>query len=993
VEYRFNNNFTCEQMSQKMIYKLQTMKKLIFIQFLSIVMMNLAFGQKSSTENGLYKISVSTDFEKKPRFLVTHKTKGISREIIPQLHLVYSLENPKLMASSAESFPGVIGWKQADGKVDNSIFNRNGQDVIATNVTFKDNRLIFRFKQTELGEPTLIVELPQGKEAPSFIMGIKTAKAGWYSLGFTGLEQTLPEKLDFLYQPLTWSWKRFPAQSCITEEAYATTAATFINKSGYTEGIAPSPEMIPYRYALSAHWNKAGDENDKMWKSFPINGPKGNSLFGLLLRSKEGFAQPTLFAPLLGGEKSFMKAGELYSFTCKYIFVPGDWMVGSDFIFRNIFKYKNERQNADCSLNQTFDNILNFAMNDAYGGWDKDLKASNYRFDVPGSVKNVSALHPLSLAMVTGNEEIYKLRALPMIEYVMSRERFLFSIEDKPNQSQNPSHFLKGPCVDIGELSGLHQFTKGQSTAFNEELNRLFGKTRKLNLDVETGGGSWQDYLARYHINNDKRDLETAVSGAENYLKKVFDNYSTRFKDFPAKEFTTDFTLKVYDLYQLYETTGIKRFLDASIVGARHIILWSRSNPQAPNTSITVNKGGEVEGIFPGRRFNNIQGESPFVKMDVVSYVTEHQVPAWQTSLVGLVPEAENTYMFGPVMLNHHAAWMLRLAKISGDTLLRDAAYNAIIGRYANFPGYYFTSFETNVYQKADYPMKPFFDVKYNAIFYNHVWPHLALLMDFLVSDFYYRSNGKIDFPSVYAPGYAFLTSKVYGNQAGTFMGNKGVRLWVPQGAISSSSIALNHIFGVTNKDLYVAFANTSPKIVKQTVRLNSLVIPWNSDKTYKVTIYNADGSIIGATTFKNGLLNVNVPANGLVAYKIEGLETQVALFQKQDYSSVKPSPTNRFKREVNSDSPLGITTAMIIQTFPQYANFYVFSDQTEKDWKSAILHYKIGDDSWKSIEDNSYPFEFDVHLSSPDASLIYRLEAIDIQNQKLVSNETIINN
>jgi hypothetical protein len=969
------------------------MKKLILIQTLCIGLLGFAFGQKNSIENGLYSISIPTDFDKKPRFQVIDKTKSISREITPQLHLLFSSENPNLTAASSEGFLGVVGWKGTNGKVENNVFNLNGLDVVAINVLLKDNRLIFSFKPTEFGEPTLVVELPKGNEAPSFIMGIKTAKKGWFSLGFTGLTQTQPEKLDFLYQPLTWSWKRFPTQSCITEEAYATTAAAFVNLTGFTEGVAPAPDMIPYRYALSMHWNKAGEENDKMWKSFPVNGLRGNSLFGLSIRNKAGLAQPMLFAPLLGGENSLMQANQTYTFTCKYLLVAGDWMAGSDFILRNIFKYKNERQNANCSLNQTFDNMLNFAMNDVYGGWEKDLKASNYRFDVPNSVKNVSALHPLSLAMVTGNEEIYKQRALPMIEYVMSRERFLFSIEDKPNQTQNPSHFLKGPCVDIGELSGLHQFTKGQTTAFSEELNRLFGKTRKLNLEVETGGGSWQDYLARYQINKDKKDVETAILGAENYLKKVFDNYSTSFKDFPAKEFTTDFTLKVYDLFQLYETTGLKRFLDAALVGARHIVLWSRSHPQAPNSVTTVNKGGKVEGIFPGRRFNNIHGESPFIKTDVTSYVPEQQISAWQSSLIGLVPEAQNTYMFGPVMLNHHAAWLLRLAKISGDTLLRDAAYNAIIGRYANFPGYYFTSFETNVYQKADYPMHPFFDVKYNAIFYNHVWPHLALLMDFLVSDFYYRSDGKIDFPSTYAPGYAFLTSKVYGTQTGTFMGNKDVRLWVPQGAISSASVALNHIFGVKDKDLFVAFANTSPKNIKQTIRLDPSVIPWNSSQNYRVTIYNADGSTIGITSCLEGIMEVYAPANGLVAYKIEGLETQVALFQKQNAISSKPSPTNRFKREVNSDNQLGTTTAMIIQTFPQYANFYLFSDRTEKEWQSAILYYKIGDDAWKNIEDTSYPFEFDVPLTDPNAPLIYRLEATDLQGRKLKSNDNKLNN
>ena len=86
-------------------------------------------------------------------------------------------------------------------------------------------------------------------------------------------------------------------------------------------------------------------------------------------------------------------------------------------------------------------------------------------------------------------------------------------------------------------------------------------------------------------------------------------------------------------------------------------------------------------------------------------------------------------------MLTHHAAWLLRLAHHANDPLLRDAAENAVLGRYANFPGYYFKSFETNVYQRVDYPLHPYQDLKYNAIFYNHVWPHIALIVDYLVSD------------------------------------------------------------------------------------------------------------------------------------------------------------------------------------------------------------------------------------------------------------------
>jgi hypothetical protein len=930
----------------------------------------------SPLENDLYRISIVSSPGAPPVIAVEHKPGGITRNLAPSMRIAFSSTDPQLVPSRADGFPGVVGWKKGGKVPDNNIHKCEGSTVSATAATQVDGRMVFTLAPNPYGTARLEISLPAGSEAPSITMGIRSARDGWFSLGFTGLDPVSPDKLDFLYQPLTWSWKRFPTTSCLTEEAYVTTAAAFINTAGFTEGIAPAPEMIPYRYALSTHWNKAGDPTDRMWKDFPADGPKGNSLFALSVRNNAGLAQPALFAPVLGGTNSFLKAGADYQFICKYLLAPGDWVAGSEFLLRKIFKYRNERQNATCSLNDTFDNMLAFAMNDTYSGWNPELKASNYRFDVPGGVKNVSALHPLSLALVTGDPEIYRLRALPMIEYVMSRERFLFSNDTTPNQAQRPSHRLTGPCVDIGELAGLHLMTRGRTSAFAEETKRLFGKTRKLNLEVESGGGSWQDYLARYQIHKDPTDLDKAKAGADHYLKQVFDNYSTSFKDFPAHEFTTDFTIRIYDLHQMYEVTGDKRYLDAAVVGARHIVLWSRSHPAAPDSTITVNPGGKVDGIFPGRRFNSVEGQNSFVKMDVTSRLPEQRVPAWRTSLVGTLPEAENTYMFGPVMLTHHAAWMLRLARESGDTLLRDCAYNAILGRYESFPGYYFTSLETDIYQRADYPMHPFLEEKYNALFYNHVWPHLALLMDFLVSDFHYRSNGGIDFPSVYAPGYAFLSSRTYGHKPGKFMGNGNVRLWMPSRALQSGAVALNHLFGIGEDGLFLALANTSPAPVRHTLRLNPSVIPWNAGQTYQVTILNAQGAVEGRTRSTNGELEVSVPANGLMAYKIEGLGAQAVVLDRYAAPTAKAPAGERFIRHSGPDALTGTTTAMIAQTFPQFADFYLFSDRTTEHWKSARLEYRIGGGVWQTAEDGAYPFEFGAHLPDPHAPLEYKLTA-----------------
>jgi hypothetical protein len=266
--------------------------------------------------------------------------------------------------------------------------------------------------------------------------------------------------------------------------------------------------------------------------------------------------------------------------------------------------------------------------------------------------------------------------------------------------------------------------------------------------------------------------------------------------------------------------------------------------------------------------------------------LAEQQVPAWQTSLVGLPPEQPYTYGNGPIMLTHHPAWFLKLAYLAKDSLLKTAAYNAILGRYAGFPGYYYTSLHTNVYQFANYAMHGYWDIRYNALFHNHIFPHITLLIDFLVSDAFYRSAGKVDFPAVYAPGYAYLSSKVYGSKMGTVFGNNNVRLWLPAGAIQSTNVAFNHVLGIAENDFYVIFTNTSNSEVKSFARLNPDIIPWIKGKSYPVTVYYADGKT-ATTTCKDGLLETDVMAQGLTAYKIEGLKVEVPLFKKMTESKI----------------------------------------------------------------------------------------------------------
>lgn len=927
--------------------------------------------------NNRYRISVPARLDGRSVMTVERLDQpGVRRRVAPSLLVQVSTDDPGLQQTNADKFRYPIGgWKRSEKLIERDAFRAApGTQYRAVRVLQDGaNTLVFSFREDPAGTPGLRVTLPSGSDAPVFEMQFTPKNEAWYSLGFTGVAATDTANVRFLYQPMTWSWRRFPARSYLVPEAFALTAATFVNTADasgrlFTEGIAPDPSEIPYRYAKTP-----------------------NSRFGLVLRNETGKAQPMLFAPILGGQDSRMKAGQTYSFKTRYVLHRGNWYAGTQHLLRDIFHYRNERENATVSLNQTLENMIDFAMG-PYGGWVEELKGADYVQDAVGTVKNVSALHALGVALSTGNIEIYRRRALPMMEYVMSREKYLYSISDTI-RLQSPSHFLRGPCVEIGELSGLHDMTGGRTSAFRLETERIFGKARQLNLKTATGGDSWQDFLARYRMTRNPADLEQARQKADAAIRQELDAYPTNFltsaglKDAEAF-FYTDFTPRWYDLLELYEETKESRYLTASVAGARQMLLWLRSNPVAPDSIITVNRGGVVQGQA-GKRYK-INSYEPLPGFDKTIQVPEQRIPAWRTSLVGLSPEQPQTYVGGgPVMLTHYAPFLLRLAHLTGDSLLRDAAYNAVVGRYANFPGYYFTNLHTNVYQSPDYPLHNYWAIKYNSIFYNHVWPHIALVMDFLVSDAYRLSKGRVNIPSAYAPGYAFLSSKVYGHRAGTVFGNPNVRLWLPAKAVQMDDIALNHLFGVGENDLYVVLMNTAGRRVTSGLRLHPDIIPWNAGQNYRVTIYAADGQATESTIL-DGKLTANVPARELVALKIHGLKVDIPL-QRQasgeeglvaSNGTTLAAPAGFSRRETGTK--LGTVTGMLFNLVPQFSDAYIFTDATEKTLKQVTLRYRLGNSSWQTIADDRYPYEFSIHLADPQQALGFELEAVDLTNNRV---------
>ena len=363
--------------------------------------------------------------------------------------------------------------------------------------------------------------------------------------------------------------------------------------------------------------------------------------------------------------------------------------------------------------------------------------------------------------------------------------------------------------------------------------------------------------------------------------------------------------------------------------------------PRIPDTELTVNPGGHV----PVYSYLKNKGHTPMNS-------PEERVPAWRLSEIGLTPESSGT-MAGHrgIFMANYAPWMLRIAALTGDALLHDVARSAVVGRYRNFPGYHINTARTTIYERADYPLRGHKELSVNSFHYNHIWPHMSILIDFLVTDAFARSRGAIDFPAHFIEGYAYLQSRFYGDRPGKFFDRDDAVLWLPRRLIKSGSVEINTLAARGRAGLYLAFTNQSQESVTTEIALNAGLLPQLTGQTFRTRVFR-DGS---ATALRDGRLTVTVPPMGLTAVEIEGLVV-VPKFQDR---LVGARATDAWRRD-HVELPFGGTHAMILNFGPAATTAFIYLEADESKFKSVSLTYTIAGRR-TTLTDTAYPYEFTV--------------------------------
>jgi hypothetical protein len=786
--------------------------------------------------------------------------------------------------------------------------------------------------------------VPAGSQPPLVSYQFTPRQDGWYSVGYTGAPEVTPGNAELIWQPLIWNEKRFPDQSYLTQAFRATLPTTLVTQGGATVGVLAHPDEFPF---------------------MPLPTFKQNNPFGVAVRNAAGNAQPMLFAPVLGGERSQMKAGQKFPFRVMLPVVRGKTPDAFIQLSRSVYGFRDFRENVDVSLNETFENMVSYGMSN-WSRFNDELRGCDYSTDAPGAVKNVSSLHPLSVALVTDNREIFDKRVRPIMESQMSREKFLF-VTNPAIRIQNPSWLLKGPAAPISELGALYQISSGRTGAFASLAEGKFGKDFNYNLNEITRGDRWQNSLAMFRMTGESRWKERLIKDADAYLARRFGSAPTDFSDpdAPGMFFWGMFVPHWLDLLELYETTGEKRFLEASADAARRFTMSMWMSPAVPDGKVKVNESGRAPNYRPGKTIP----------------VEPEEVDAWKLSEMALTPESAGTSKGHRAILNaHHAPYMMRLARLTGDRYFHDIARSAVVGRYTNFPGYHINTDRTTAFMKPDFPLRGKELNTTTSMHYNHPWPHAAMLLDYLVADAEYKSEGRIHFPSEHAEGYAYLQTKSYGHAPGSFYGDEDVWLWMPAKLVATDSIQVNYLSARGKGKLYLALTNQSSRPVDTAVRINSQLV--TIPKGSRVSVRPHGGEAV-TQTWDGQPLKVSLQAAGLTVITVETADVKTEIQQ-----AIAQKPEVKWPAPVKLD--VGGCTGMVMSFGPGLTSAYVYLEATFKVLKEVTLKYNVGK-GWQELNDMSYPYDFTVPLADDVSEFRFQINCKRPNGEIVNSKEGVI--
>ncbi len=593
-----------------------------------------------------------------------------------------------------------------------------------------------------------------------FELRVTTARDGFYSAGLCAFDPLPREAAEFVQLPPLYQFQRLPLRPEMVTSTLTPHPMVLVQTR---PGGSSSPPLCLV----------ASAEPDRLPFQWPT---ASNMVYGFSLLNASGLVQPCAFSPVLGTDASRWTAGTTQSVAWRVLAHPGDWTAALEHYAGRVAGVRDYRRPVGTSLTEAALNMMDLMLDDAAGGWTADMKGF-YDIETPSMGKQAAPLAVIAASLVARDGKAWRERALPTIEFTLrSRGSAVVSTGHDgrnnvplPNQLAVPSAFY-----DTAYWEGVHALTGGLNPWLAEfaapggtaSHSRAYNTSRR-----------WVSDLALHRLRPDPALLEQAKRGADDFVRAEI--FGRQTKPVPFEMFyNIHFYPAWWELPDLYEATGDRRYLDAAAEGAFHTIAGLWSHPRVPEGDTVIHRGGQEQihhrvwwrdGGTYRLGWPRQPGDTP-----------EHRVPAWQVSAVGLGLEQPSTYTCYPQAMNHimMSVWspnLLRVHLHTGREVFRTAARNSIIGRFANYPGYYLTTFTDVVHG----PRYPYEGPDLTCFYYHHLPVQFGFTLDYLVTQARVGSGDRVRFPWSRQRNYAWFDFRVPTPQPGEVYGEPGAVLWL----------------------------------------------------------------------------------------------------------------------------------------------------------------------------------------------------------------------
>lgn len=821
---------------------------------------------------------------------------------------------------------------------------RNFESIVQRVTQLDATHLRLDFYPTDAGTLTATWELPLRSRTVGVQLSLRATQSGQYALGYLFGNSKPLDQVDELLMPFMVQRKRFPRNPYTLLQAMCPTPVslvqTAVEGSPLTWGVCADPSEIPYEFP---HPEK--------------------SRFGLQIRNARGQVQPAIYGPVIGTPLSQTKPGNQVKFAFRILVQSGDWYAAYRTGADEVFGWRDYRVNGPVSLTDAALNMIDLYLDDRYGGWWERAKAP-YQIESKNGSTQSSPLTAVALYRLTGDAELYRRRTLPTLEFMLSRDGSHFSPVPE-DTGRYPEGSMNGPAKLYGTTTygGLWEIMNRRTTAFREIALPPEGIRYSKSYSHSQ---PFEEWLARYLFTGDTNALARAISEADDYIAKQLAKPPTEDIG-TAPFFLISFTPAWEGLLRMYEVTREKRFLDAAAFGARVVMtgMWTQPTPVMEN--ITIHPGGVCDGDLLNRKFHKGPEEFRLGWPRKANDTPEHQVPGWLVSNVGLGFEQPVTY---PIKGNggrmiFQAPWtpgFLRLAQFTGDNEFTTYARNAVVGRWANYPGYYITTF-TDLMQNPRYPYE---GPDMGFIYYHHILVHLSWTLDYLVSDAALRSRGAIRFPGLRQFGYAYFDNLVYGHAPGEIFGEKGAWLWLRKDLIQLNNPQINYLTAQSGSKFFVMLMNDNNKTEAVKLAFRPAAITRGVSRFEHAKLLGTQGTI----NLQDNAAQLDIPARGLVALMVDGLDIHVPA--QQNFPEPKPA---QHPGTLTVPAGKGFEVrAASIQIEPGPWQAYVWATAGSRSLKQIDLVWQAGGKTGK-VSDTEYPYEFSVPVPAGTADFQFHVE------------------